>query len=130
MFVGSCFGVILLVVLLELLGRLQREFDRYIRRRDQIAARRLACDISDGECAALHQHDLCKSVQAIAPDGASRLCDVEWTTLVQRQAIRAAIHMVQFAVAYFIMLLAMYFNGELDENSKFTFANVFRLHHD
>lgn len=27
------------------------------------------------------------------------------------QAIRALLHMLQFAVAYFVMLLAMYFNG-------------------
>jgi copper transporter 1 len=31
-------------------------------------------------------------------------------TLLQ-QAIRAAIHMATFAVAYFVMLLAMYYNG-------------------
>ena len=31
-------------------------------------------------------------------------------TLLQ-QMLRAALHVVQFAVAYFIMLLAMYFNG-------------------
>ncbi|KAL9003786.1 MAG: hypothetical protein Q9188_003366 [Gyalolechia gomerana] len=30
---------------------------------------------------------------------------------VLQQAIRALIHMLQFAVAYFIMLLAMYYNG-------------------
>jgi copper transporter 1 len=28
-----------------------------------------------------------------------------------QQAIRALLHMMQFAVAYFIMLLAMYYNG-------------------
>ena len=28
-----------------------------------------------------------------------------------QQAVRAALHMVEFAVAYFIMLLAMYYNG-------------------
>ncbi|THC91990.1 hypothetical protein EYZ11_008546 [Aspergillus tanneri] len=27
------------------------------------------------------------------------------------QLVRAALHMLQFAVAYFVMLLAMYFNG-------------------
>ena len=27
------------------------------------------------------------------------------------QAIRALLHMIQFAVAYFVMLLAMYYNG-------------------
>lgn len=30
---------------------------------------------------------------------------------VLQQVIRALIHMLQFAVAYFIMLLAMYYNG-------------------
>ena len=29
-----------------------------------------------------------------------------------QQAIRAAIHVVQFGVAYFVMLLAMYYNGK------------------
>lgn len=30
---------------------------------------------------------------------------------VLQQAIRALLHMVQFAIAYFVMLLAMYYNG-------------------
>ena len=30
---------------------------------------------------------------------------------VLQQAVRATLHMTQFAVAYFIMLLAMYYNG-------------------
>lgn len=28
-----------------------------------------------------------------------------------QQVVRATLHMVQFAVAYFVMLLAMYYNG-------------------
>lgn len=30
---------------------------------------------------------------------------------VVQQAIRSLLHMLQFAVAYFVMLLAMYYNG-------------------
>lgn len=30
---------------------------------------------------------------------------------ISQQALRATLHMVQFGVAYFIMLLAMYYNG-------------------
>lgn len=33
-------------------------------------------------------------------------------TVVQ-QAVRATLHLVQFTIAYFVMLLAMYYNGYL-----------------
>ena len=50
-----------------------------------------------------------KLPQEILTSGGSR---VARPTLLQ-QMIRATIHMLQFAVAYFIMLLAMYYNGKL-----------------
>ncbi|EYE97973.1 high-affinity Cu transporter CTR3 [Aspergillus ruber CBS 135680] len=79
MFAGSCIGVICLVLILEFLRRVGREYDAFIVKRARLRAKFLSPGI-------------------IRP------------TLIE-QLIRAALHMLQFAVAYFIMLLAMYFNG-------------------
>jgi copper transporter 1 len=32
---------------------------------------------------------------------------------MKKQEVRATFHMLQFAVAYFVMLLAMYYNGSI-----------------
>ncbi|KAL4730732.1 Copper Transporter integral membrane protein that functions in high affinity copper transport [Fusarium chlamydosporum] len=101
MFAGSCIGVILLVVFLEALRRSVKEWDRYL----------------------LRQHVAKFSGASIGPSGSEN--DKEGNiavasydnTLPQfrpnvwQQAIRALLHLMQFAVAYFVMLLAMYFNG-------------------
>ena len=85
MFAGSCIGVVLLVVVLEMLRRAVKEYDRYLVRR-HLAAR--PDDAAKGACA--------------APG---------FRPTVLQQAVRALLHMAQFAVAYFVMLLAMYYNG-------------------
>ncbi|KAJ9642587.1 hypothetical protein H2199_004968 [Coniosporium tulheliwenetii] len=84
MFAVSCIGVAFLVVALEFLRRLGKEYD-----------------------AAMLQ-----SKTPGSPDNCAR----EPTYVVFRptplqQLIRSLIHMVQFGVAYIIMLLAMYYNG-------------------
>ncbi|KAK0730201.1 Ctr copper transporter, partial [Lasiosphaeris hirsuta] len=72
MFVGSCFGVILLAVLLELWRRLGKEYDRFL--------------IKTNKGQSYQPHF--------------------W-----QQLVRAGIFTLQVANAYFLMLLAMYFNG-------------------
>ena len=91
-FAGSCIGVILLVIALEFLRRLGREYDALLHRKDSLAA------MSQGKTEELEART------ALGPK-------VPSATMVQRQLVRAGIHMLQFAVAYFIMLLAMYYNG-------------------
>ncbi|KAM0805791.1 Ctr copper transporter family-domain-containing protein [Usnea florida] len=123
MFAGSCIGVIGLVVLLEFLRRLQREYDRHIqlvRTRDRkagLAFRRSKTSGSDASrdhagTAALEDppHSavpLLREWEGLAaPLGGPGLVPT-----VLQQGVRAGIYVLQFAVAYIIMLLAMYYNG-------------------
>ncbi|KAK4961435.1 hypothetical protein LTR10_001925 [Elasticomyces elasticus] len=107
MFAGSCIGVILLVIALEGLRRGAQEYDRFIVRshpanNNSSRTAGVAEGYSDlsknGTTATTTTAPSSPGPRAIRPN-------------VLQQAIRAALHMLQFAVAYFIMLLAMYFNG-------------------
>ncbi|RPD72707.1 Ctr-domain-containing protein [Lentinus tigrinus ALCF2SS1-7] len=103
-FAGSCIGVIFLVISLELLRRLQREFDRYLHRLNGTVT--TAC---------------CPGAEAGSDAGSSKGLGLNIPTFVRRsgvghlklwqQVARAALFTVQFAVGYFVMLLAMYYNG-------------------
>ncbi|KAJ5711105.1 hypothetical protein N7488_005261 [Penicillium malachiteum] len=94
MFAGCCMGVICLVIALEFLRRLGKEYDRFLLRSHKLRLRQ------SGSEALTAAEPLCaqSAIQTYSP------------TILQ-QAVRAFLHMVQFAVAYFIMLLAMYYNG-------------------
>ncbi|CAK7271567.1 Copper Transporter integral membrane protein that functions in high affinity copper transport [Sporothrix epigloea] len=83
MFAGSCIGVVLLVMSLEVLRRSVKEYDRYL----------------------VRQHR--KKLQNKADDSLA----TGFHPSVFQQAVRALLHLLQFAVAYFVMLLAMYYNG-------------------
>ncbi|KAL8969504.1 MAG: hypothetical protein Q9197_004306 [Variospora fuerteventurae] len=123
-FAGSCIGVICLVIVLECLRRLQREYDAYLvqqyRKRNAQTHPPIRKSSSDNP---LHQdieaNDGSKSDgNRILVSSASEVSDNQVPSKPQRlvptvfqQVIRALIHMLQFAVAYFIMLLAMYYNG-------------------
>lgn len=104
MFAGSCIGAVLLTMLLELLRRTGKEYDRYLIRKHTAAVRPEPTIHHAGA------DDKTSSASATPPHqdqvrlGGSRPSVLE-------QAVRALLHMVQFAVAYFIMLLAMYYNG-------------------
>lgn len=88
MFAASCIGVIVLVMAVEFLRRLGKEYDALILRQ---ARRRFAHQFADAK-------GFDKPVVAFR------------ATLLQ-QLIRAVIHALTFAGAYIVMLLAMYFNG-------------------
>jgi copper transporter 1 len=103
MFVGSCIGVILLVMSLEFLRRTSKEYDRYLVRQYQ---RSLA--VSAPALSPLSSHG--KDKRAVGAFTVPAPNTVFRPNVIQ-QALRALLHMLQFAVAYFIMLLAMYFNG-------------------
>ena len=108
MFAGSCIGVILLVMSLEFLRRLSKEYDRYILRQYQRAA----------TCAPVYQtHSQAGKTDSDNGSNGNRalatgnVVPATFRPNAIQQAIRATLHMVQFAVAYFVMLLAMYYNG-------------------
>ncbi|TPX14738.1 uncharacterized protein E0L32_005133 [Thyridium curvatum] len=101
MFAGSCVGVILLVMTLEALRRSVKEFDRYLIRKHAAAAAAAAAPAA----ASQDVEPSPKSCAATAP------CFAGFRPTIFEQAIRALLHMFQFAVAYFVMLLAMYYNG-------------------
>ncbi|KAL8968873.1 MAG: hypothetical protein Q9183_002264 [Haloplaca sp. 2 TL-2023] len=123
MFAGSCIGVILLVMCLEALRRLQREYDAYLVRQYRKRNEPVGTSFHDNEPQINDRSD----VEASAKNGgndvtitskSSRDSSTSGVLKPQRlrptvfqQAIRAFIHMLQFAVAYFIMLMAMYYNG-------------------
>lgn len=166
MFAGSCIGVICLVLCLEFLRRVGREYDAFILRRARLrrmylsgfvaaANKRNYQSINAGEdnnsrtadcgrCCKAHpfssaEDDLIAPapvsseqsstsqkktteidpVKTASSSGAivTQARDAEAAALepyrpsLVEQLIRALLHMLQFAVAYFIMLLAMYFNG-------------------
>lgn len=137
MFAGSCIGVICLVLVLEFLRRVGREYDAFIVRRARLRSRFLSgqrqgalsesssSNSNSNSTSALHhqhqsQDDNNKTstttptpvpvpVPTAAPVTVAGAGNIR-PTLIE-QLIRAILHMLQFAVAYFIMLLAMYFNG-------------------
>ncbi|KAJ4323250.1 Copper Transporter integral membrane protein that functions in high affinity copper transport [Neodidymelliopsis sp. IMI 364377] len=102
MFAGSCIGVILLVILLEALRRAGKEYDRYI------VQQYLNSHASATTIASSASSDTSKTP---ATATASATTVQQFRPSVLQQAIRALLHMFQFAVAYFVMLLAMYYNG-------------------
>ncbi|KIW03465.1 uncharacterized protein PV09_05234 [Verruconis gallopava] len=105
MFAGCCVGVIFLVVALEFLRRCGKEYDRYLLREHQ---RKLAVVGTTTSSPCFSNAHAKNSTASIA----SRCAPVmRFRPNVLQQAVRALVHMLAFAVAYFIMLLAMYYNG-------------------
>ncbi|KAL8663125.1 MAG: hypothetical protein Q9202_004162 [Teloschistes flavicans] len=119
---GCCIGVISLVVVLEGLRRIQREYDRFLirqagahadgvhsstRENDSDFARSTVVDANQGvkddddRISTLRESSFPVSSQRTAQAAPQQLKP----TIIQ-QAIRALIHMLQFSVAYSIMLLA------------------------
>jgi solute carrier family 31 (copper transporter), member 1 len=109
MFAGSCIGVLLLVLVLELLRRAGKEYDRYI-----IAqyTRSLASQNTPGIASSSSSSSTASAgKRATSTAAATPPQSQPFRPNVLQQSMRALLHMVQFAVAYFIMLLAMYYNG-------------------
>jgi solute carrier family 31 (copper transporter), member 1 len=106
MFAGSCIGVILLVMSLEFLRRASKEYDRYIIEQAQLKQQghgQGTLDTPDDNGSGKPP----VRVTVTASGGSAR----KFRPNVFQQVIRALFHMVQFAVAYFTMLLVMYYNG-------------------
>jgi copper transporter 1 len=103
-FAGSCIGVILLVLVLEALRRAAIEYDGFLVRKN--AERQAAASRSSSASDGIHDKGGAMTTHSAKPVAFEPV-----RPNVVEQAIRALLHMLQFAVAYFVMLLAMYYNG-------------------
>ncbi|KAI0839332.1 Ctr-domain-containing protein [Hypoxylon sp. FL0890] len=104
-FAGLCIGVVLLVLLLELLRRVAQVYDQHLiyqyrKTKNSLAATAVnsSSDTANGALIAKESTPALLSATSFRPN-------------VWQQAIRALLHTLHFAVAYWIMLLAMYYNG-------------------
>ena len=124
-FAGSCLGVIFLVIALEFLRRVQRETDRAFHRRDgqragpvaqraRSSAASSASDVGASKTPAVATTGAadCEGANC-AGAGAPRGGEAVRRLQLWQQVVRSLLYMLQFAVGYFVMLLAMYYNGRL-----------------
>lgn len=107
-FAGSCIGVILLVMVLEALRRAAQEYDAYLNRTHAAPNAASPSSAAARDCGSGYNKQA--SSQAV-PATTSITPTARFTPSIYQQLVRALLHMLQFAVAYFIMLLAMYYNG-------------------
>lgn len=140
-FIGFCFGVTSLVVFLELLRRLQREFAKFTQLHpalqtpteerspgytseptqgsccDDLAIKethKTSCDINNSDNDATVSPStpfLSNSFPFVPALLSDRRRHVRRGLKIAAHLIRAAIYTCEFALAYTIMLLAMYYNG-------------------
>ncbi len=102
MMAGSCISVILLVIALEALRRASREYDAYILR--QFASRSPAGGVyrtpsdSDGDSKNPRVAETAASHAASPPCAPTR----QFRPSLVQQIVRATLHMLQFAAAYFV----------------------------
>ncbi|KAJ9150386.1 hypothetical protein NKR23_g3854 [Pleurostoma richardsiae] len=120
MFAGSCIGVILLVMSLELLRRGVKEYDRFIiRKHQEVHSTHQEAGAPHTVAAIPAGHDDCREPDnkrgplssPTFDEGGNSGSLPPFRPSILQQAVRALLHMLQFAVAYFVMLLAMYYNG-------------------
>ncbi|KAI1347525.1 Ctr copper transporter [Xylaria sp. FL0043] len=104
-FAGLCIGVILLVILLEFFRRASREHDRYLadKAQEKIVLTTRSANPSD-DSGSSRPKEYRETQTAAVPVASVR-------PSVVQQLIRSLLHTLQFATAYWIMLLAMYYNG-------------------
>ncbi|KAM0282367.1 hypothetical protein ACHAQH_003046 [Verticillium albo-atrum] len=111
MFAGSCIGVVLLVLSLEALRRAGKEYDRYLIRSHASAAT-VVSSVSSGAASNDSASGGKNGSEVTAPLGAGGVAIIApFRPSLLQQAVRALLHLLQFGVAYFVMLLAMYYNG-------------------
>jgi copper transporter 1 len=96
--------VILLVIVLEFLRRAGKEYDRYIVAQH---LKSLPSSVASSASSADGNNNKNLATATASPVVAAQ----HFRPSILQQAMRALLHMLQFAVAYFVMLLAMYYNG-------------------
>ncbi|KAI1765633.1 Ctr-domain-containing protein [Hypoxylon sp. FL1150] len=104
-FAGLCIGVILLGVLLELLRRLARTYDQHLVRSHRKTTTALAATSANSSTETASGSLIAKE-KPLTVVGNAPYRPTPW-----QQSIRALLHTLQFALGYWIMLLAMYYNG-------------------
>ncbi|RYP02726.1 hypothetical protein DL764_005656 [Monosporascus ibericus] len=106
-FAGLCIGVILMVVLLEALRRASKLYDRRL-----ISQHRRTLAMAMVHDNTHHSSEPISGTGSLI-DKNYRPFDtnVPFRPNVWQQVVRAMLHMLQFALAYWIMLMAMYYNG-------------------
>ncbi|KAK6531315.1 Copper Transporter integral membrane protein that functions in high affinity copper transport [Arthrobotrys megalospora] len=116
-FALSCIGVVLLVISLELVRRMQREYDRHIIRHataavttitEDAGAKKLADEGSPVSASPIPQ---IPGFNTASSRLARFLRPFNFRPSFFQQVVRGLLYMVQFGAAYFVMLLAMYYNG-------------------
>lgn len=96
MFAATCIGVMLLVIAVELLRRMGKEYDELLLR--QFHRRATA-------------HGVAVAARGCTGDVIPTRQTITFRATPLQQLIRAIIHAMTFGAAYIIMLLAMYYNG-------------------
>ncbi|OCK85691.1 Ctr copper transporter [Lepidopterella palustris CBS 459.81] len=109
MFAGTCIGITLLVMVLELFRRLAKEYDRLIL---QTHIRKTAAKQPSAAANSYEDNNQPKNVITISNQNVP-VAQIHFRPTVLQQMVRALLHMIQFAIAYLVMLLAMYYNGYL-----------------
>lgn len=126
-FAATCIGVILLVVALEALRRLSKEYDEHIQR-DFAARMSLLANGDAGQPAASSSSSpspagpgVCPAAPGAAAAAAAAVGGTAGEALAPQtvtfrasplqQLVRSVLHAATFGLAYIVMLLAMYYNG-------------------
>lgn len=119
-FTGSCIGIFFVAVGLELVRRIQREFDRYIVRKYRVLMRASPAFESPNSAGSVPPWSAMASSNnsPLTPTALMSLfvhpgiaTPTGYVPSTVEQSIRAALYLAQFAGAYLIMLMAMSFNG-------------------
>ncbi|KAI1327077.1 Ctr copper transporter [Xylariaceae sp. FL0255] len=109
-FAALCIGVILIVILLEGLRRVSKMYDQYlVQRHSQVtnlAIQTTTLAITDPKVSATTS-----AAGSLINKEEKLVVQSSFRPTVAEQAVRALLHTLQFATAYWIMLLAMYYNG-------------------
>lgn len=111
MFAGSCIGVACLVLLLEFLRRLAKEYDRYLGRQNARQGRAQHLSFSSDSDGLLQTSSASKGTPASNNSVEGSATSKAFRPSILQQSVRAGLHMMQFGIAYIVMLLAMYYNG-------------------
>lgn len=112
-FAASCVAVVFLVMAIELIRRLQRDYDRFLLARWRLrreTGREFGSLPHPAEAPAPTPTDRLLGRTRVSFLGRRRHVDGFMPTLGE-QSVRSLFYLLQFAGAYFTMLLAMYYNG-------------------
>jgi solute carrier family 31 (copper transporter), member 1 len=109
-FFATCLGSFLLVISLEFLRRLQRQFDQYLRSKNNFLREREFVVPKEMEERLLKREE--DEVNGAGKGRAASWRKKGGMKVLCEQIARGAIHMLQFGVSYCIMLLFMYSNGK------------------